>query len=495
MVRFYFPKMRAKKEAKAMKIATDGKVSVVLCLSIFLLLCSLNQPVTYAAGYQYGDYYNKNLTNTTTGTTRGPSITGKGDKIVFWSDRNLDDNKNPSNRPQVFLWTSPSTITQITSTNAENYSASSRQPLVSINFDGTYIAFKIYTDYYDEGFFGCTPGNPCATKNIWRYNLNNNSVTTVASTAWNNTSEITALKINNDGQKICFLSNYDFTLGGDTTYELYLWDEGPPSAFTKITSTQSANAPDSAFSVNYDGSFVAFSTKENKPPFDTGNDNNSEIYMCNSNGSGLTQITSTTGGTIGSKEPSITSGSDWTKIAFSSDRDLAGNNADGGTEIFLWTLNGTYSGSNTGSLTQITSASVSGGACRNPQISKDGKFITFVSNVDLISSGGTSLLTPTTSAIFVWNSSGAGTITQVNTKGDYPVIGSYTGFYEGGDIQYGPRIAYYSTADGSEEIFLATSTIPVPATSRWGLMVLIILLATLAVFMLIRKRKTARGEA
>jgi len=214
----------------------------------------------------------------------------------------------------------------------------------------------------------------------------------------------------------------------------------------------------------------------------------------------LTQVTSNTTGGTGSQEPSITSytistttgTTSMTKIAFSSDRNFLGTNLDTNPEIFLWTLSGTYSSTNTGSLTQITSTSASGGACRLPQISKDGKFITLVSNVDLIASGGTSLLTPTTSAVFLWNSSGA--ISQVNTNSsDNPVIGSYTGLYESDTIQYGPRIAYFSTADGSEEIFLATSTIPVPATSRWGLVILILLLITLAVFVLKRRKKSAGG--
>lgn len=133
-----------------------------------------------------------------------------------------------------------------------------------------------------------------------------------------------------------------------------------------------------------------------------------------------------------------------------------------------------------------------GGACRNPQLSKDGKFVTFVSNIDILS-GGRSLLSPSTSAIFIWNSSGA--ITQVNTSGDNPVISSYTGLKENDTtILYGPRIAYFSTADGSEEIYLATSTIPVPVTSRWGLIILILVLVSLAVFMLKRRRQTSKGE-
>jgi hypothetical protein len=89
-----------------MRMEMRGEVIIGLCLCMLLFFC----PVPKAADYPYGDYYNKQLTTTSTGNTRGPSISGKGDKIVFWSDQSL---VQPSNIPQVFLWTSPSTISHI----------------------------------------------------------------------------------------------------------------------------------------------------------------------------------------------------------------------------------------------------------------------------------------------------------------------------------------------------------------------------------------------
>jgi len=472
-----------------MRFTINSKIIFSLCLSI-LLLCSFNQSLTHAAGYTYGDYYNNNLTNTAAGNTQGPSISGKGDKVVFWSDRDLTGS-NADLNPELFLWTSPSTITQITS---DTVNTLTELPLSSINFAGDKIAYLRYE---------WPLGTLRRVIVLWANNTPTDTlfVPTAA-------KDLSSLRISGVNDRIVFRTNGDVRKYSPITtlftnprgsYELYLWDNNASTATQITTTTNSSTEINPSFSVNYDGTLVAFSTKENTTTAFSGKnpDGNFELYMWNKNNSSTTQIASSSGGT-GSIEPSITSytrptttsTTSVTQITFSSDRNFLGKNPDANLEIFLWTLNGTYSSSNTGSFTQITSTAVSGGACRNPQMSRDGKFITFVSNIDLISSGGTSLLTPSTSAIFVWNANGV--ITQVNTRGDYPVIGSYTGLKESDTIQYGPRIAYYSTADGSDDIYLATSTIPVPLTSRWGLMILVLLLAALA-FYILKKRKKSPG--
>ena len=462
-----------------MKIATDGKFSVTLCLSIFLLLFSLNQPVTHAAGYTYGDYYNNNLTNTTVGSTQGPSISGKGDKIAFWSNT-VSLGSNGTSK-EIFIWTSPSTITIISSSYSGQGDVDNTLP--SINFTGDRVTYIKDTGASTNKFLM-----------LWKSNESTAKIAEAGSG-----KVIDSCKISGNGTKVVFRGNKDF-IGTDTSYELYLWEDGS-GVTTKITSTNSATAPDIGFSISYDGTLVALVTKENTATAFSGKnpDGNYELYLWNKSNSSTTQIASSSGG-IGSIEPSVTSytistttgTTSMTKIAFSSDRNfVVNNNPDNNAEIFLWTIYGSYTSTNTGSYTQITSTSVSGGACRNPQISRDGKFVTFVSNVDILS-GGTSKFTPSTSAIFVWNANGV--ITQVNSSGDNPVIASYTGLKENDTIQYGPRIAYYSTVDGSDDIYLATSTIPVPATSRWGLIILILVLVSLAVFMLKRRRQTTKGE-
>jgi len=460
-----------------MRMEMRGEVIIGLCLCTLLFFC----PVPQAADYTYGDYYNKQLTTTSTGNTRGPSISGKGDKIVFWSDQDIVGNGN--NTKQVFVWTSPSGFTQISSNDPELDDVNNTLP--SINFTGDRVA------YIKDTWSGWTK-----FLMLWK---SNESTAKIAEAGV--AKAIDSCKISGNGTKVAFRGNKDF-IGSDTSNELYLWEDGS-GVTTKITSTQSANAPDTVFSITYDGTLVALVTKESatsSPQFSGKNpDGNYELYLWNKSDSSTTQIASSSGG-IGSIEPSVTSytistttgTTSMTKIAFSSDRNfVVNNNPDNNAEIFLWTIYGSYTSTNTGSYTQITSTSVSGGACRNPQISRDGKFVTFVSNVDILS-GGTIKLTPSTSAIFVWNATGD--ITQVNSSGDNPVIASYTGLKENDTIQYGPRIAYYSTVDGSDDIYLAYSSIPVPTTSRWGLIILILVLVSLAVLMHERRRQTTKGE-
>ena len=68
-------------------------------------------------------------------------------------------------------------------------------------------------------------------------------------------------------------------------------------------------------------------------------DGNSELFIMSVNGSGLTQLTSSVGG-IGVINPQISSSAQ--KIVFASDRDLIpGGNADGNYEIFAINADGT----------------------------------------------------------------------------------------------------------------------------------------------------------
>ena len=83
----------------------------------------------------------------------------------------------------------------------------------------------------------------------------------------------------------------------------------------------------------------------------------------------FTQITNSTLG--GNFDPSINA--DGTRIAFNSDRDLTGSNADGNCELFLWT-----SGSG---FTQITNTT--GGCNEVPSINSDGTRIAFETDRDL----------------------------------------------------------------------------------------------------------------
>ena len=104
--------------------------------------------------------------------------------------------------------------------------------------------------------------------------------------------------------------------------------EAQPFTLTQITSTNGGIVSASGPSINADGTRIAFQSDRD---LTGGNaDGNFEIFRW-TQGSGFTQITSTTGGAFFD----VSINADGTRIAFQSDRDLTGGNADGNSEIFL----------------------------------------------------------------------------------------------------------------------------------------------------------------
>jgi len=104
-----------------------------------------------------------------------------------------------------------------------------------------------------------------------------------------------------------------------------------PATFLQMCATR-APAP----AISQDGSRIAFASKDN--PLGTNNDGNSEIFLYD--GARLIQVTNTSPGDIsnrivnGNFQPSISD--DGRFIAFSSNRDLAGQNTDGNLEILVY---------------------------------------------------------------------------------------------------------------------------------------------------------------
>ena len=98
--------------------------------------------------------------------------------------------------------------------------------------------------------------------------------------------------------------------------------------FTHTQITNSSSGTNSNASISVGGTRIAFISSSD---LTSGNaDGNEEIFLWTS-GSGFSQITSTTGGF--NIDPSING--DGTRIAFRSNRDLTGGNADLNAEIYL----------------------------------------------------------------------------------------------------------------------------------------------------------------
>jgi Tol biopolymer transport system component len=140
------------------------------------------------------------------------------------------------------------------------------------------------------------------------------------------------------------------------------------ATYTTVRLTDSPGCSHSASS-NGNGKIVAFASDADLVP-PNNDDGNVEIFLRDQK-KGLTQITDTTGGSFANGEPSISKSGK--RIAFLSDRDLVPpGNADGNAEIFLFDKK-------TG-IRQVTTTI--GGSNQSPKISGSGAFIAFASDRD-----------------------------------------------------------------------------------------------------------------
>src|SRR6185503_7868483 len=164
--------------------------------------------------------------------------------------------------------------------------------------------------------------------------------------------------ISGDGRFIAFESTADLAdAGGDGFHALRADLFSAP-----ITLAQLGNSRSVTPAISQDGSFIAFASHDN--PLGTNSDGNSEIFLYH--GSGLSQTTNTVADnpasriTDGSFQPSISD--DGRFIAFSSNRDLIGQNSDHNFEIYLFdaTANSFQQLTNSPHETAATAAKVSG---------------------------------------------------------------------------------------------------------------------------------------
>lgn len=189
-------------------------------------------------------------------------------------------------------------------------------------------------------------------------------------------------EINATGTRIAVLSMADLTGSNpDGNLEIFLFDT-TTSAFTQITDTSGRNVvfqpiENRSPAINANGTRIAFESNDN---FTEGNaDGNQEIFLFDTTTRTFTQITNTAEPAI-SKGPTINAAG--TRIAFVSNADLTGGNADGNQELFLFDIP-------SGAILQLTNSS--GGfdgtsflnSTTGGSMSADGTRITFSSDRNL----------------------------------------------------------------------------------------------------------------
>ena len=224
----------------------------------------------------------------------------------------------------------------------------------------------------------------------------------------------------------------------------------PQISFLQLTSTSGCVADGGSYYPTFDRLLkkVAFTSSCDLVPGHN-TDGNGEVFVMNTDGTGLVQLTSTTGG-IGAIHPALDQTGQ--KIVFASDRDMiSGGNTDENFEIFTIQLNGT-------GLTQLTRTTGGNSLCAGggPGGSSDPRFnsaatrIIFGSDRDLVSGENTD----GNGEIFEMNLTGTG-LTQLthstggcgNGEPSLDATGTKVLFSSDRDLVAG------SNTDGNYEVF------------------------------------------
>jgi uncharacterized repeat protein (TIGR01451 family) len=173
--------------------------------------------------------------------------------------------------------------------------------------------------------------------------------------------------ISGDGRIVAFESTEDLAAAGGTDHFRAIRANvaADPPTFSQVGGTRAVSP-----AVSQDGSRIAFASRDD--PLGTNPDGNSEIFLYD--GSRLVQVTNTSPGSLanrttnGSFQPSISD--DGRFIAFSSNRDFGGQNADGNLEIFVFD-------SLSASFAQLTNSSGIVGFT-DARISGNGNFVAYI---------------------------------------------------------------------------------------------------------------------
>ncbi|UCG88159.1 MAG: PD40 domain-containing protein, partial [Gemmatimonadota bacterium] len=218
-----------------------------------------------------------------------------------------------------------------------------------------------------------TGGNPGGASQIFVMNVDGTGLTQLTSSATygsNNPS------INADGSVVAFESQANLTgENPDRSPEIFVVNSDG-TGLLQLTSDPTeipyvyrwSRWP----SISDDGTVIAFASQAHLVPRPNP-EHGYEIFVINSDGTGLRQLTDL----LSYYKPPPSISGDGTVVAFHSPQDLTGENNDGSSEVFVINVDGT-------GLAQVTDApTYSGLGCQNPSITADGSTIAFDSYADL----------------------------------------------------------------------------------------------------------------
>ncbi len=301
----------------------------------------------------------------------------------------------------------------------------SRQPAIS--GAGDHVAFLSNSDLLNENvdFY---------YSQIWLYDTQTMTYTRVT-TFTSGFETHYPPKVNGDGTKIVFTSNFDFLNDGNDSREVWLYDT------TTMTYTQITTAPEShtfpfsaGATIDREGTKIAFYSNVDLLNDGLGG-NQHQIWLYNTATMTYTRVTTSSDTDRRSVSPLINR--DSTTILFSSNSDLLGENL-GSSDYYLWLYD-----ISTTAYTRLARISQYG----NYTINTDGTIVAFESKYDLLNQG----VAEDRTQIWLYDTNSLTytritTPTTANESSNYPSIS--------GD---GTQIAFVSGAD-----FLDTSIVGAP---------------------------------
>jgi Tol biopolymer transport system component len=220
--------------------------------------------------------------------------------------------------------------------------------------------------------------------------------------------------IDGKGTKVAFTSSCDLVTGGNTdqNQELYVMNIDGTGLLQLTVSTGGIGVYNPSLGPN--GQTIVFASDRDLVA--GGNtDLNSEIFLVNVDGTGLTQLTHTTGGDPnnfgGNSHPRLDASGHW--VTFSSDRDLLpGRNTDGNHELFLVRVDGTV-------LRQLTSTTGGYGVFSPGSLDSSDSKVIFDSDRDMVAGGNLD----GNSDLFMMNVDGSNLVQLTNSTGGAGCLG------------------------------------------------------------------------
>lgn len=256
-----------------------------------------------------------------------PFLSGNGSTVFFFSTGDLAGD-NFSRRRQVFSFDiAAGEFTQWTFDDPF-FDSSSQYESLTVDHSGARAAFLSNADLTDE--------NSDGNYEVYLLDAMTGSLTQVTNhTTSTLPGEVSDPMISGNGGRIVFTSDVDFTGNNpDRSDEIFVYDIDAPE-FTQITSASDAflRVP----KISFDGGRVVFDGVSNIAGANP--DGNQEVFLYDFPSAMVTQITQTNG----SLNVSPWISGDGFRISFQSNADFAGENPDGGHEVFLYdTRNSSY---------------------------------------------------------------------------------------------------------------------------------------------------------